>query len=270
MDKALGLLKKVLFLTFLLSGMSTQAFADHLESNLRAVTLQYPPYEYLKEGEAKGLAVEVLQEAVKRTNEKGVDIHFFPWKRSVREIEFGEAQVLFNAGKNEARQKWGRYSKHVLILQKYYLFQRADDPFESNPELDNLSDRRIAIRRGYLYGTGALKRAIVAQEFQEIYETDSSSSSIKLLLSDRVNMFVGDLLPVMHYIKENGLQDKIKLVRNMDNDENLVVLTWPTYFLFSKRNISEEYVRHFDRVFQDMINDGTYDAIVNRYLPKVN
>ena len=40
--------------------------------------------------------------------------------------------------------------------------------------------------------------------------------------------------------------------------------------LFSKKNISQKYVDHFDTVFQEMIDDGTYDEMVKSYIPKLD
>ena len=48
---------------------------------LELVTLQYPPYEYLENGEVKGVAVEIVQEVFTRMN-KPITITVHPWDRS--------------------------------------------------------------------------------------------------------------------------------------------------------------------------------------------
>jgi len=233
---------------------------------LKATTLHYPPYEYEINGKPAGLAVEILEEAVKRTGIKGVDIEFFPWKRAVSSTQYGNKEVIFNAGKNKSRQEWGYYSKDTLILQKYYLFTRKGSNIKTNLDFSNFSDKRIAIRNGYLYGSGPFKESITTPDvFKAISLTDSTSQSVRLLLGGRVDMFVGDFFPVMHYIINNDLVHEIELVDNKETGEDLIVLTWPTYFLFSKINVPFNYYASFNMALKTMLDDGSYQEIYEKY-----
>lgn len=101
------------------------------DNTLRAATLIYPPYEYLEKGQPAGIATELIHEVSKRIGYK-VTFDFFPWKRAVAMVEHGEYDLLFNAGKNRARQQWGRYVDSVLILQEYVLFKRKERPITIN------------------------------------------------------------------------------------------------------------------------------------------
>lgn len=52
---------------------------------LSAVTLDYAPYEYLKEGEAKGIAVDIIKEAANRIDGVEVSFEFLPWSRELHQ-----------------------------------------------------------------------------------------------------------------------------------------------------------------------------------------
>lgn len=40
----------------------------------------------------------------------------------------------------------------------------------------------------------------------------------------------------------------------------------PAYFVFSKATVTAGFVADFDRALQSMLDDGTFTAIVNRYV----
>ncbi|WP_419904219.1 substrate-binding periplasmic protein [Kiloniella sp.] len=252
-------------LTIIGTGVN-QGFALDEKENLKATTLHYPPYEFEFNGIPAGIAVDILQEATRRVGLSGVDITFFPWKRAVFATETGKMDVLFNAGVNEARKKWGLYSKHTLIMQEYFLFTRRGENIATTMNFDNVADKNIAVRRGYLYGSGPFKRAITTDNaFQRVALSESTENSVRLLLGNRIDMFVGDYLPVMHYIINNDLTNKIELVKVSGSDEKLKVLVWPTYFLFSKLSVDKEFVTRFDSILKQMIEDGTYKKIHDKY-----
>ncbi|MEH6632052.1 MAG: transporter substrate-binding domain-containing protein [Halopseudomonas aestusnigri] len=256
----------VLLLLILFGTNVKHGWAFDETARLKATTLHYPPYEYEFNGVPTGIAVDILQEATRRAGLQGVDIKFFPWKRAVFSTETGKMDVLFNAGVNEARKKWGLYSKHTLIMQEYFLFTRRGENLATTLDFNNVQNKSIAVRRGYLYGSGPFKKAITTGNvFERVSPSESTEHSVRLLLGNRIDMFVGDFLPVMHYIINNDLTNKIELVKVSGSDNNLKVLVWPTYFLFSKQTVNEEFVNKFDRVLKKMIDDGTYKNIHDKY-----
>jgi ABC-type amino acid transport substrate-binding protein len=78
-------------------------------------------------------------------------------------------------------------------------------------------------------------------------------------------MFVGDYLPVMHHIQENGLTSEIDIVVEEQQYRPLIVLTWPTYILFSKKRTDISYVHKIDSILNEMKQDGTYDMFFHKY-----
>ena len=233
---------------------------------LKAATLDYPPYEYLENGEPKGIAVEIIQEALRRTGVSQVVFEFYPWNRSVHLVRSGNSDLLFNAGKNAARQQWGDYVESTLILQKYVLFKRKELTIQVNAQFDNVFNNTIAIRLGYLYGSGVFKQALEGGKFGEIFYSNSTKQSIDLLLGKRIDFFVGDYLPIMHFINKNNLMDRVDVVKeSQDHSKNMEVLIWPTYILFSKKNIKHEYVNEVNSALQKMKADGYVERVLDRY-----
>lgn len=231
-----------------------------------AATLDYPPYEYLEGGSAKGIAIELISQAIKRSGAQAVNFNFYPWRRAVNAVALGHDDMLFNAGKNKARQAWGYYVNSPLIIQKYVLFKRKGDDIKINASFDNADHLPIAIRTGYLYGTGMFREALNDGRFSYIVESETTMQSIDLLLNKRVDVFVGDYVPVMHYIKEQGLENYIDIVKDQTSLEDLTVLDWPTYIVFSKKSVDFAFVEKMSNALDEMKLDGTYAHIFDKYI----
>lgn len=243
--------------------LSSLTFAEKADPELIASTLDYPPYEYMEDGEARGIAVDLIREALRRSGVEQVSFQFYPWKRAVLLTQTGKSDMLFNAGKNKARQEWGIYVDSVLIQQSYVLFKRAADDFSVAPDFSDCKDKIIAVRRGYLYGSGPFRQALDSERFNAVSLSDSTAQSVSQLLNKRVDMFVGDLLPVLHYIRAEGLQEQIDIV--LYQGEKMEVLSWPTYLMFSKARTTETFVQQVTQAFEAMKADGSFADIVSRY-----
>ena len=231
----------------------------------QASTLHYPPYQYMEAGQAKGIAIEIISDAIKRSQAEGIDFTFYPWRRAVNSIEFGNSDMLFNAGKNQTRQEWGHYVDSPLIVQRYVFFKRKNSDIQINPNFDNAKQIPIAIRTGYLYGTGMFRNALDENRFSFIVESETTMQSIELLLNKRVDIFVGDYLPVMHYIKEKGLEHQVDIVKSAKTKDNQIVLEWPTYIIFSKKKVTKQYVDRINVILDEMKVDGSYYSYFKKY-----
>lgn len=241
----------------------TSLYAE--QTTLTASTLHYPPYEYMEAGQAKGIAVDLIREALKRTDHTAVEVKFYPWKRAVFMTQTGQRDMLFNAGKNKARQAWGHFVDSVLIQQSYVLFKRKSDQFSLMPDLSNVDAKTIAVRQGFLYGSGRFRQALDKDQFKAVTLSNSTQQSVRLLLNNRVDLFVGDLLPVMHYLKTEGLEDQVEVVQHLGKP--MEVLTWPTYLMFSKAAVSYGFVQQVNAALEAMKADGSFAAIYQRYAP---
>ncbi|MDE1463736.1 substrate-binding periplasmic protein [Spartinivicinus poritis] len=255
---------KLLFLLFLVGlTIIRTVFPDN--RYITAATLQYPPYEYSENDIPKGLAIDIIREIFKRTTPtREVKFYFYPWARAVIQVKTGKNDILFNAGKNKTRQQWGRYVNSTLILQQYALFTRKGSNISLTSDLLNTQQYSIGIRRGYLYGSGALRQALDKGKFKTIYKTDSVEQSVHMLLAGRTDFFVADIIPTLYYLRKQALIDKLEMIKT-PNNKNLIVLEWPTYLLFSKKNFSKKFVANVEAILNNMKKDGTYSSIYQHY-----
>lgn len=234
---------------------------------LQMRTLENPPLAYTDEnGAITGILVEGIREAVRRTGHE-VEIRIYPWKRVLQEVAVGNADAAFNAGKTEERQTWGRYHKSVLMEETYVFFAR--EPKALSRDLEEASELRVGIQLGYYYGE-RFDRLLQNLSFRALEVSQTIPRNLQLLRADRTDVFIGDLLPTLYYIKELGLEDEIHIVREKESGRPLVVSTSPTYVAFSRRRIDPDYVLAFDEALESMKADSTFDAILDKYQMNVS
>jgi polar amino acid transport system substrate-binding protein len=180
----------------------------------------------------------------------------------LKEVSLGNADAAFNAGKTEERETWGLYHNSVLMDETYVFFAR--EPRALSRNLEEASELRVGIQLGYYYGE-RFDRLLQNPPFRALEVAQTIPRSLELLRADRTDVFIGDLLPTLYYLKELGLEDEIHIVREKESGLPLVVSTSPTYVAFSRRRIDPEYVQAFDEALESMKADLTFDAILGNY-----
>ncbi len=236
---------------------------------LQMRTLENPPLAYTDEnGNITGILVDVIREAVRQTGHE-VEFRIDPWKRVLQEVAVGNADAAFNAGLTEERSAWGHYHDSVLIDETYVFFSHG--PMTLSSELSEAPGLSVGIQLGYYYGE-RFDRMLKNQPFRALEVSQTIPRNLQLLKAGRTDVFIGDLLPTMYYLKEMGLENQIQIVRASETGLPLVVSTSPTYVAFSKRRVEPGYVREFDEALQTIKADATFDSILQSYqlnLPEV-
>lgn len=229
---------------------------------LQMRTLENPPLAYTAEnGDITGVLVEGIREAVRRTGHE-VEFRIAPWKRVLKEVAEGNADAAFNAGLTEERQTWGLYNESVLIDETYVFF--ASEPMALSRELEEAPELRVGTQLGYYYGE-RFDQMLKDPPFRTLEVAQTIPRSLTLLRAGRTNVFIGDLLPTLFYLKELGMEDEIHIVREKESGQPLVGSTSPTYVAFSRRRVDPDYVQEFDQALRSVKADATFDAILEKY-----
>lgn len=232
-------------------------------TTFKANTLSSPPYIYKDGGQVTGIAVDIVNEAFHRIGGYKVKYTLLPWRRAVKRTKEGEVDLLLYASHSEQREAWGRYVDSVLINTSFKLFKRADATIQLNPDFNEVSHLSIAVRGGYIYQPGEFLRAVQNNQFRDVIYSDSTEQSIELLLRGRIDLFIGDELPVVFFLKQRQLQKVVDTVKL--NGEALEVFSVPTYILLSKQNTDVELSGQLSDALNGMRSDGTYQNIYDRY-----
>ncbi|RHW76565.1 ABC transporter substrate-binding protein [Colwellia sp. RSH04] len=170
------------------------------ESNkvLNLATLNWPPYiseEVCNHG-------WVFQFTVALLVSKGyqVNIHFFPWARSVKLVEQGNMDILFPEYFIESTAPSdvikGKKRRELLALSHRFsggelaLMKRKGDNFQLKSDLSNLKGKMIGVVRGY-QNTPEFDAMMDSEQFSTI-DAVNELQLMKLLVAKRVDLIIGD------------------------------------------------------------------------------
>jgi polar amino acid transport system substrate-binding protein len=226
---------------------------------LEVVTLQYPPYEFLEDGEVKGVAVEIVQEVFKRMKVP-IKITLYPWDQSLAMIQKGEADAIFTLFKTPEREAFADYSHEVLMPQVVSLFVTKDSHIVFDGDLNKLSRYTFGVVRTVSYGSifdDAVKNGVI--RISEASET--GEENMKKLLQGSFDILVSN---------RYGALDIVKRMNNMDQVQELIpaIQSVPSYIAFSKKRSLTSLRDECDSILRNMKDDGTYESIITSYFGK--
>ena len=242
-----------IFAVFLLMPLNGSA------STLKLVTLQYPPYEFEKDGEINGIAVEIIREVFSRMNQP-ITISLHPWATGLRQIENGEADAIFTAFKTSEREKFADYSKEVLVTQSISLFAKRNSNITFDGDLKKMNQYAFGVVLEISYGS-IFDVAVKNGTITKLVISDSGEMNMKKLLEGHFDILVSNTFGALDILKKMDAQDYVKQLKPS-------IQSVPSYMAFSKKNNLISIRNRFDRILQEMIKDGSYNSIVKSYFGK--
>ena len=94
---------------------------------IKLVTGNYPPYEYEEDGDIKGMAVTLINEAARRCN-IAVKIQVVPWARALREAEEGLVDGVFSAIMTPERKQKLNFTTQPIVPLMVSIFVKRGSP----------------------------------------------------------------------------------------------------------------------------------------------
>jgi|GEM_PF-260292 len=229
-----------------ISGIKTPQgyrFNPNAKKVINLATLNWPPYI----GEDICNKGWVFQFAVSLLASKGyqVNVHFYPWARSVKLVEQGVMDVLFPEYFIEESAPSDNYPqqnrRELLSLSNTFpggnisILQRRGDNLNLYQGLSVLKGKIIGVVRGY-QNTPEFDAMMDAKEFSVVEAVDELQL-IKLLVSKRVELIVGDPKVFNFTVNFSSLttSKKKQLLEEIEQVEPALDYN-PLYFAVSKKS----------------------------------
>ncbi|WP_083700511.1 ABC transporter substrate-binding protein [Shewanella sp. UCD-KL12] len=229
-------------------------------TKLEYLTESYPPYNYLEDGELKGIAVDLLYEVLIELNEAPQDIKIglFPWPRAYQMLVKGSNQVLLSTTRTQEREA---------------LFQWAGPITHTNIVLLGLANNQIEIQSPQQlpnYTIGTIKDDIGEQLLLSLGTPKSSirrahraDSLAKMLYKGRIKLWAYEERVAHWYLNKAELDLKLfTSVFTLKQSE--------LFFAFSK-DIDPELVSRFQEALDKLKRpspeegDSRYQKILAKY-----
>ncbi len=240
----------------------SSAYAQTLE-NVKWLTEEFPPYNYVENGIVKGISVDILLAVWTRVglNKTPQDIQVLPWARGVRTLQSMPATCLFTTLMTaERRDVYGwkfvypipqvtETSNNHIIAKK-----SSNIKFNSIDDFKNYRGSFGVVRDDV--GASLLVEAGV--NVDRLDKTVTPASLIMKLHKGRHDIISYSLPATIVKMKE----------ANIDPAEYEVIFTFPNRplgFAFH-HNINPQIIKKLQKALDSVHIDGTAEKILNKYV----
>ena len=221
-----------------------------------------PPFSMqLANGEVGGLDID-LNRAVLAQLGCRTRLVKQPWARALKDLEQGRLDILPGAFRNPEREVYAYFSGKVLAPSRNILFMHRDAlarwPVNSLLELQDTSFR-LGAQINVAYGED-YQQLMRQPAFASRVSFNSSRQNLwRMLDKRRIDGLIADENSGAYELQQLGLGERIKATA-------VVVSSEAAEVAFSKQTVTPEFVQRYADVVQQLVADGSYARIVQRYL----
>ena len=220
-----------------------------------------PPYAFKDaQGTIRGLHVDLAQEALGRLDCEARLVEM-PWPRAMVELKLGRLDLLPGAANTPDRETFAYFSRPTNGARNVLFIPRTVERKYTLTKLADIigTDFRLAVQRGSTYGN-AYEALLTKPDFNaRLTYVYSQESALRMMAAGRAEGYISDELSGLYAIDRLGLGrilQRSKIVTSKDAD----------HIAFSKASNDTAFVKRFDQALGNMVTDGTYKQILERYL----
>lgn len=238
----------VLFLLFPFASYSQEPRA------LTCYSTVFSPFVIEDNREIKGIDVDVIKEVGRRLH---LDISFSlkPWKRLEQDVKDGTVSCVAAYFRTEERMEYMDFTSVPLHITSYTLFTNKVE-VEGFKTFKDFKGWTIGVNRGFK--TTPEFEAAMINGWITKYDVKSDEQSLKMVSSNRLDAMLTNYHVGLYNIKKFGVSDVRPLLPS--------IRSTPAYVVFSKKQNLAHLVPKFDEALFSVIQDGTYQRIVDQYL----
>lgn len=202
-----------------------------------------------------GAFVEIAQTAAKRA---GMDlaVTILPPNRMGKDFLENKYNMLFPALDVQFPDMSKIIRSTALIdIKKDFAFVRIDDPIVKT--IAELKGKRVGLTKGYPY----VKALTDSKDFTVDWG-ESEQNNMEKLAKGRIDVAIGDRRSAWDACRKAGIDNKVKF------DDKASIVEQEVYFAFHNDAQGAALEKKFSAAVKSMQDDGTFGAIMNKYLNK--
>jgi polar amino acid transport system substrate-binding protein len=221
-------------------------------AQLRLLSEEFPPITFTEQGQARGLAVEIVQEIQRRQGTK-LGIEFMPWARAFREAKGAGEVALFSMARTPEREKQFKWVGPIVTF-----YSSIYAPAQGGMRLRSLDDAKrvssvLVVRDWFTF------EELKTLGFKNLESVSDPVTAIKMLLAKRAPLFATERLSMPETLAKAGIAaDSLEIVYSYASSEGYIAFSLDT---------PDELVKAWARHLRDMKRDGSFLAIYKRWLP---
>ncbi|NNF52559.1 MAG: amino acid ABC transporter substrate-binding protein [Gammaproteobacteria bacterium] len=220
----------------------------------------WEPYLFADiDGSVRGLDVELMSAMASKA---GCEISFAKasWTQLLDRLRAGQVDVVAGASVTEARKQFSWFSAPYR-RETFALYVRDTEaskyPFTVMEDV-LAQGMKVGVVSDYVYGE-QLNRLIESERYQsQFVEVPISELNYVSLLDYSIDGFLEDPFVAATILRKKGYDEDIE-------QHPLVIDSGGVHFMFSKASVDEATVNDLNEALSDLIADGSYQAILDKY-----
>jgi len=234
------------------------SFSAAAEPPLRIVTEELPPYNMTLGGRVTGMSTEVVEAVLKEVGMQA-PIEVMPWARAY-ELALNSSNVLiYSISHTPARDALFQWIG-AIAPTRWYLYSLAERPVH----LDSLEDARALQIATVNQDVG--EQYLVANGFrigEQLQSSNKYEHNFRKLKVDHVALWISNELNALYLTRQNGEDPAKVLIRSLPLPE---LTSEQGLSMAFSRETAPETVEKFRNGLEAIRRNGTYDAIVRKWL----
>ena len=239
---------------------SGRAVADVGDCSLVMGWDPWEPYMYADVGgSVRGLDIELLT-AVTEKADCELSFQKASWTELLERLRNGEIDVVAGASVTEARKEFAWFS-NPYRRETFVLYVRDTEApkYPSTVMYDLLvMGLKVGVVSDYVYGEEISSLQELDRFADQFVEVPIGELNYISLLDYQIDGFLEDPFVAATVLRKKGLDEDIE-------KHPLVIDSGAVRFMYSKISVSGDLVDHIDSAMSDLIADGTYQAILDKY-----
>lgn len=196
------------------------------------------------------MSSEVMVELTKRLGHTG-DIEVLSWARAYGLIQKKDGLILYSMTRTEQREDMFKWVGPVAS-NKWVLFAKKG----SGVSVASLEDAKKVGKIG-TYKDDAAETFLKDSGFNNLDSVLNDEQNVPKLIAGRIDLWIVGELQGIYKAKKKGVSDQLEKVLDVKDTQ--------LYIAFSK-NTADDVIAKWQKALDDMKGDGTYDAIVKKYM----
>lgn len=225
-----------------------------LAAQVKIVTEDLPPYNYLENGKVVGVSTEIVETAFKRAG-ISYEISAYPWSRAYKMAQTDENTLIYSMGRNDEREKLFKWVAPIVPynINVYKLASRKD---LNVTKLEDLMKYKVGVVRDDFRMQFFEEKGFKKGEQLDVVDHDDVN--VKKLFGKRIDFVPVNALSVKPLLDRNG--------QSVDKVESVLTIIQTDLWMAFSPNTSSDIVDKVTKAVESMKADGTYDKILKKYL----
>jgi len=226
---------------------------DHLNkaSQIRIVTTEEPPTNYIYQKKLVGTTIDIVEEIKKYLNLK-VEIEVKPWARSYKIAKEQPNVVIFTAGRSQERIDHGFHFIGPVITRKHALWKKKGRPLMIN----NLKDiKTMNLNLGSMRGDWRTK--FFKDQGIKVQEVANHEQNLVKLVRGRFDLWVSSDLEAPPILAKLGYDTKAI--------ELAYVFKEASSYIMISRDTSKEIVEKWQHAYSEIQKTNFFEKASKKW-----